>query len=183
MSDPSTRLERAIERIGADLEPPPGWEARVLAAVAPPRRSWLAGRRWFAIPVAAAAVAAVVVLTRLPGRDPAPLALAADLVATSQAMRGPSGLRVVVRGGEGERAIWIYRDGRALEAACPGHPACEASEDALRIVLAGAPIGSYQIIAVSSAAGLPVPTGSVERDLAAAVDAGASWKLQELEVR
>jgi hypothetical protein len=183
MSDPVTRLEHAIERLGDDLEPPPGWEARVLAAVAPPRRSWLAARGWLAIPAVAAIAAAVVLVIGSPGREPAPLALAAELVVTSQAMRGPSGIRVVARGGEGHRAIWIYRDGRELAAACPGHPACDRSGDALRIVLAGAPIGNYQIIALSSAAALPAPTGSSERDLAAAVDAGATWKLQELEVR
>lgn len=183
MSDPSTRLERAIERLGAELEPPPGWEARVLAAVAPRRRSWLAARWWLAIPAAAAIVVAVVLTTWSPRREAEPLALAADLVASSQVMRGPSGIRVIARGGEGHRAIWIYRDGRELIAACPGHPACQSSGDALSIVLAVAPIGNYQIIALSSAAVLPVPTATSERDLAAAVDAGVTWKLQELEVR
>jgi hypothetical protein len=185
MSESSTRLERAIEQLGADLEPPPGWEARVLAAVEPRRRSWLAwlARGWPAIPAVAAIALAVVLLPRSPRHEAEPLALSADLAAGSQVMRGPSGLRAVARGGEGHRAIWIYRDGRELVAACPGHRACLSSDDALSIVLDAAPIGSYQIIALSSAAALPVPTGSPERDLGAALDAGASWKLQELEVR
>jgi hypothetical protein len=98
-------------------------------------------------------------------------------------VRGPSALRASARGGEGHRAIWIYRDGHELMATCPGHPACQSSGDALSIVLDGAPIGDYQVIALSSVAALPAAIGSPERDLAAAIDAGASWKLQELEVR
>lgn len=181
MSDPSTRLEQAIEQLGADLEPPPGWEARVLAAVEPRRRSWFV-RGWLAVP-AVAALALVAVLLPRSLRAPEPLALSAELVAGSQVMRGPSALRAIARGGDGHRAIWIYRDGRELAAACPGHPACEITGGALRIVLDPVPIGSYQIIALSSAAALPAATGSPDHDLAAAQDAGASWKLQELEVR
>ena len=181
MSDPSTRLEQAIEQLGADLEPPPGWEARVLAAVEPRRRSWFA-RGWLAVPAVAAIALVAVLLPRSAHRASEPLALSAELVAGAQVMRGPSALRAIARGGDGHRAIWIYRDGREL-AACPGHPACETAGDALRIVLDPVPIGSYQIIALSSAAALPAATGSPDRDLAAAQDAGASWKLQELEVR
>jgi hypothetical protein len=182
MSDPITRLEQAIEQLGADLEPPPGWEARVLAAVEPRRRSWLA-RGWLAIPAVAAIALVAVLLPRSLSRAPEPLALSAELVAGSQVMRGPSALRAIARGGDGHRAIWIYRDGRELTAACPGHPACERSGGALRIVLDPVPIGRYQIIALSSASALPAATGSPDHDLAAAIDAGASWKLQELEVR
>lgn len=182
MSDPITRLEQAIEQLGADLEPPPGWEARVLAAVEPRRRPWFA-RGWFAIPAIAAIALVAVLLPRSARRAAEPLALSAELVAGAQVMRGPSALRAIARGGDGHRAIWIYRDGRELAAACPGHPACEITGDALRIVLDPVPIGSYQIIALSSAAALPATTGSPDRDLAAAQDAGASWKLQELEVR
>jgi hypothetical protein len=182
MSDPTTRLEHAIAQLGADLEPPPGWEARVLAAVETRRRSWFT-RGWLALPVAAAIALVAVLLPALSQRAREPLALTAELVAGSQVMRGPSALRASARGGEGHRAIWIYRDGHELVAACPGHPACQRSGDALSIVLDGAPIGSYQVIALSSVAALPAATGSPERAVAAAIDAGASWKQQELEVR
>lgn len=184
MTDSNKRLEHAIEQLGADLEPPPGWEARVLAAVEPRRRSGWA-RGWLAIPaLAAIALALVLVLVpRVLRREPAPLVVSAELATGSQEMRGPSGLRAVARGGEGHRAIWIYRDGRELVAQCPGHPACQRSGDALSLVLDIAPIGNYQVIALSSAAALPAATGSLERDLEAATAAGATWKHQELEVR
>ena len=154
----------------------------MLAAVEPRRRSWFA-RGWFAAPALAAIALVAVLLPRSAHRASEPLALSAELVAGAQVMRGPSALRATARGGDGHRAIWIYRDGRELAAACPGHPACQTTGGALRIVLDPVPIGSYQIIALSSAAALPAATGSPDRDLAAAQDAGATWKLQELEVR
>jgi hypothetical protein len=185
MTDPNRRLEHAIRQLGADLEPPPGWEAHVLAAVEPRRRRGWA-RAWIAIPaVAAIAIALAVVLPpRLPGRSPAPLGLSAELVTGSQQVRGASAIRAVVRGGERHRAIWIYRDGRELVAQCPGHGACQSArrDDALSLVL-DAPIGNYQIIALSSAAAVPAAIGAPESDLAAAVAAGATWKMRELDVK
>jgi hypothetical protein len=162
-----------------------GWEARVLAAVEPAavgpprRRGWARG--WLAIPAIAAIAIGVVLLPR-PRSAPAPLALSAELVTGSQAVRGPSAIRAVAGGGAGHRAIWIYRDGHELVAQCPGHPACRSTGDALSLVL-DVPVGSYQIIGLSSAAVVPAATGSPERDLAAATAGGASWKLQGLEVR
>jgi hypothetical protein len=181
MTDPNRRIEHAIQQLGADLEPPPGWEARVLAAVEPRRRGgWV--RAWLAIPAVAAIALAVVLLPRLPRRSPAPLALSAELVAGSQQVRGGSAIRAVVRGGEGHRAIWVYRDGHELVAQCPGHPTCQSAGDALSLVLE-VPIGNYQIIALSSAAGVPAANGSPETDLAAATAAGATWKLRGLDVK
>ncbi len=183
MTDPNKRLEHAIEQLGADLEPPPGWEARVLAAVEPRRRPWW-GRGWLAVPaLAAIALAlAVVLIPRALRHEPGPLVVSAELVAGSQKVRGPSAIRAVARGGEGHRAIWIYRDERELVAQCPGHPACQSSDDALSLVL-DVPIGNYQVIALSSAAALPAAASSPERDLGAATAAGATWQLRELEVR
>ena len=181
MNDPSTRLEQAIARLGAALHPPSGWEARVLAAVEPRRESRFA-RSWLAISAAAAVLIAMLLLKWSP-RPSEPLGLSAELVAGSQVMRGPSSLRVIARGGDGLRTIRIYRYGYELVAVCPGHPACEATSDELRIVLDSVLLGSYQIVVLSSSGVLPAATGSTDRDLATAVEAGARWKLHELEVR
>ncbi|HEX8112481.1 MAG TPA: hypothetical protein VF516_32345, partial [Kofleriaceae bacterium] len=116
-------------------------------------------------------------------RERGPLGVSAEQIAGSQKGRGPSPIRAIARGGEGHRALWIYRDGRELVAQCPGHPACQSSGDALSLVLDSAPIGNYQVIGLSSAAALPPATGSLERDLGAAIAAGATWQPQELEVR
>lgn len=182
MTDPNRRLEHAIKQLGADLEPPPGWEARVLAAVEPAavRRRWWA-RGWLAIPAVAAIALVLALLPKGTRREAGPLALSAELVDGSREARGPSAIRAVARDGKGHRAIWIYRD-HELVAQCPGHPACHSDGDALSLVL-DVPVGSYQIIALSSEAALPAATGSRERDLEAATAAGGTWKLKELDVR
>jgi len=181
MSDPSARLEQAIAQLGVDLQPSPGWEARVLAAIQPRHESWFVRGR-SAISIAALALIVVLLLT-WPRRPTEPLVLSAELVPGAQVMRGPSALRVIARGGDGRRSIRIYRYGYELVAACPGHAACEVTREELRIVLDFVQIGTYQIIVLSSPVALPAATGSTDGDLATAVDAGASWKLHELEVR
>ena len=93
MNDPSTRLERAIAQLGSEHEPPPGWQARVLAAIEsskPPQSSPLAWlRRWWAAIAAPVLAAAAVVLWFSLDR-PRPLRLAVAL---------ESDPKLVVRGG------------------------------------------------------------------------------------
>ena len=61
MTEPIARIEAALERLGAEHEPPADWEARVLAQIG--RAPWWRRLiRWrIAIPIAAAAAAAVVI--------------------------------------------------------------------------------------------------------------------------
>jgi hypothetical protein len=179
MSDPSmTRLERAIEQLGAEHEPPPGWQAKVLAAVAPRRRTrWW----WFAVPAALAAAVAIALVPLWPRRDG--LTLVAERVPGPRVMRGDSGqIRATARGGDGHLAIWVYRNGHDLVAVCPGHAACRSADDGLRLDLPVERLGTYQIVALTSATALPAPIGSYDGDLAAATAAGATSKLQELDV-
>jgi len=182
MIDPSTRLVRAIERLGADHQPPAGWQDRVVAAIAVRRRWWSRPRRrWLAAP-AVAALAIALVVARGPRRDP--LTLTAALVPGPRIMRGDSGrIRAIARGGEGHRAIWLYRDRRELVAVCPGHAGCSTGGGGLQLELMVERIGGYQIAAVSSASALPAPTGDYEADRAAAATAGAAWQPAQLEVR
>jgi hypothetical protein len=179
MTDPSTRLERAIEQLGAEHEPPPGWQAKVLAAVAPKPRRWFASRWWFAVPAVAAIAIGVVLVPWHP--EPPPLVVSAELVAPAFATRGGNGeIHAAARGGTGNRALWVYRDRQELVAACPGHAACRTADGALRLDVAIDRSGRYQVLALSAAGPLPVPSGSYEIDLAAAIDAKAEWKLHEL---
>ena len=57
MTEPITRIEAALSRLGHDHQPPPGWEARVLAATAPPRR-----KPWWLFATSALAFAGAVVV-------------------------------------------------------------------------------------------------------------------------
>src|SRR5262245_59938181 len=144
MTDPSTRLERAIAQLGAEHEPPPGWQAQVLAAIEatkqPKPSLWTWLRRWWyavATPVLVAGTATVLLFA---GR-PSPLLLATDvkLPDSTRVVRGdpnrsrdhvPLGSRIMltVQGGKEHRALWVYRDERELLARCPGQPACQASD-------------------------------------------------------
>jgi hypothetical protein len=56
MSDPIARVEAALERLGAEYEPPPGWDTRVLTVVGqwhPWYYWWRRWRFWLAIPMGA----------------------------------------------------------------------------------------------------------------------------------
>jgi hypothetical protein len=196
MNDPSTRLERAIAQLGAEHEPPQGWEARVLAAIEPKQRrspwAWL--RRWWAgiaIPVLAAGAALLLIHVRAAK----PLEVAFAIERDPKLVRGGSaqdtGSLVVVplhsrlvltaEGGAGHRALWVYRGERDLVAACPGDAKC-APGDEPRLVLTVDTIEQYQALAVSSEGELPRPTGHYDADSAALLDAHIPSKTREFKV-
>lgn len=177
MTESNARIEAALARLGAEHQPPVGWEARVLAATARTQRPW-----WLVpIPVAvlaAIAIAIAVVIVIAPGPTPFGATLAVTFTRDSAvAYRAPSMMvgdvmRAKASGGSGQRAVWIYRDGRLLRA-CPGDPQCVASDDATIAELALPSVGRYLIVAVTSSADIPVPMGSEDADVAAAEGAGA----------
>jgi hypothetical protein len=122
------RIEAALHALGAELQPPPGWQARVLAAArAPARRRWWWWWRREAVLAAMAAAAAVVAIVmwrpwRRAGAGPelAVLVDARGEVARGKVARVGDVVRAAARSGPGHRAIWIYRDRDELLAACPG---------------------------------------------------------------
>jgi diadenosine tetraphosphatase ApaH/serine/threonine PP2A family protein phosphatase len=183
VTDPTDRLIRGLEQLGAEHEPPPGWEARVLRALAPrPRRTpW-----WLAIPVAALA-AGVVVLLVLWRPRPEALVLAIErspsASRTRGAVAGGGRIHAVVHGGERHRAIWVFRDGRELVAMCPGGAGCGRSGGAPSLDLALDRVGTYQVVALSAAEELPAPRGAYDADLAAAIAAGATCQTHDVEVQ
>jgi hypothetical protein len=181
MTDPMRdRMEQAIARLGAEREPPPGWQARVFARLERRR----AVRMWFAIAALAAAAACVALALR--GPRPGALSMTAELTRGPRIMRGDaSEIRAAAQGGAGRLAIWVYRNGRELVATCPGHAGChgDGRGDALGLELPVERTGTYQVVAVSAAARLPVPAGSYDADLAAVIDAGANWTGRQLDLR
>jgi hypothetical protein len=177
-TEPIARIEAALAGLGAEHEPPVGWEARVLAAAGArqPRRWW-----WALAPVA---VLAVLVLA-LWRRSPDPIALGLDVaVEGGPLVRGGAAhigqtAHAVATGSARYRALWIYRRDR-LVAACPGDPRCQGAD---RIDLPLSEGGSYRVVALASAAALPVPTGAFDRDVADALSTGASKVETELTVQ
>lgn len=170
------RIEHAVAGLGAEHEPPAGWEARVLAATSERSRP-----RWWLLAIPAVAVAAVIVLVIGLRGDPKPqaLALAITVEDSGSVVRGTTAkpgdtVLATARGGAGHRAVWIYRGDRELVVACQGHAPCRA-----RL----ATVGTYTVIALTANVPLPIPTGSLDDDLAAALTAGASHKTEKIEVR
>lgn len=174
MTDPNARIEAALARLGAEHEPPTGWEARVLAATVDRKPS-----RWWLVPIPLVVLAVIGILVIVPGA-PGPAALTLTVTFARDdavAYRTPSmmvgdAMRATATGGAGHRAVWIYRDGR-LVTACPRDPQCMTSEDATAAALALPSVGRYVIIALTSSSAIAAPAGSEDADVAAAQRAGA----------
>ena len=163
MSDPITRLEGELAKVGSEHEPPPGRQARVLAATAaPPKRRW-----WmFAIPAVAVAVVALVIGLRGPDKPE----LVVSIESQGAIVRGTTAkVGELVRAKWSGSAVWICRED-ALVIACPGN--CETT---LRVP------GRYTVVAIDGKA--PPPTGSLDADVSAAHAAGATSRTETIEVR
>lgn len=179
------RLECELAKLGGELEPKPGWQARVLAATQPARRPW-----WkFAVPALVVAVAAVVIVLVTRGGEPKPrpLALALQIDRGSAVVRGTQAsigdvVRAKATGGK-YRAIWIYRGDRELVIACPGAPGCTTTADALIAEVKLAAPGVYNVIAIDSDAPLPAPSGTLDPDLAGVQKLGARTRVEDIDVR
>jgi hypothetical protein len=175
------RIEAALARLGAEHEPPVGWENRVMAAVgAAPRRRWW----WFAVPAAALAAAALALVV-FPRPAPA-LALRVD-VNHSARYRGDGQsagdvARITVSGGKGARAIWVYHEEIHLVMRCPDSPACRVSDASTEVDLPLTSAGSYIVVALTDAGRLPHLVGSYDADVAAAKEAGLEVQERKLDV-
>jgi hypothetical protein len=173
MSDPIERLEGALRRIGEDREPPAGWQDRVKAAIKQPRAS---RRRWWWLAVPAVAFAALLVLWLRP-RGQFELDVTIE-TAAREPLRGDTAtigdtVHVSASGPATERAVWIYHDDH-LVLACPSAPACHRDGETLLIDYRFEAIGDVEIIALTSNRPIPAPTGSLDGDVAAAINAGAT---------
>lgn len=185
MTEELARIEAALRRLGADAEPPEGWERRVLAKVAErrPRRGW-----WT---VPALALASAIMLAAPPSR-PRELELVVAREAHGPAMRGRDtrgdsahvgdDLIATATGGAGTRVLWVYRNESELVAVCPGGAMC-TSRGGLTARIRLASLGLYTVVALTSPTPLPEPHGSYDADLAAAGAAGATIRTREYDVR
>jgi len=183
MTEPIARIEAALTRLGAEHEPPVGWQARVLAATATPKpRPWW----WFAMPAVALAVIAIYVVVRPRAKDqPLEVALAFEkhgAVVRGQAAHVGDLMHATATGGGHYRAVWVYH-GDHLLLACPGATQCRSSGDATIADVELRLIGDYTIVAVASNSPVPPPMGTLDTDLANAQQTGAKTKPESLTVR
>jgi hypothetical protein len=183
MTDPNERIEAALTQLGAEHEPPPGWEARVLAAVGVPER-----RRWWAYAAPGAALAAAAAVALVVFLQPPPT-LALDVhVKHSALYRGDEAsagdvAHIAVSGGKGTRAIRVYHEEVQLVLSCPGDPRCQISDRSTEVDLTLISAGTYTVVALTGAFSLPAPVGSYDADTAAAKDAGLDVRQQQVIVR
>ncbi len=183
MTQQNTRLEDALERLGREHEPPPGWEARVLAQVQARPPCWTRWTVWLTIP---AVVLVVLVFELWPRNQPRNLKLALGVTAAGPIVRGSSAhvgdlVTATASGGEGYHAIWVYRDDELI-AVCPGSSLCEISGDFARARIALGAYGTYTFVALSSARPIPLAHGAYELDLVTAGDAGMTSQVQRITV-
>jgi hypothetical protein len=182
MTEPLARIEAALEGLGAEHEPPVGWQSRVLAATAP-RKSpkWW----WFAAPAVAAAVVVIVVLYQ-PDEHGLELALTFDqgnvVVRGDPSLHHAGNLMHATATRDGPfYAVWIYRDD-VLVMACPGAMQCRVTSKTITADTT-LTLGTYTIVALRSDAPLPTPKGRFDADLARATEAGATMIPKRLTVR
>jgi hypothetical protein len=202
MTEPIDRIEAALGRLGAEHEPPVGWEAKVLAAtvtatataththIGHPEQGHTGKWWWLMVPAVAAAVA-IVVAPRALNDSQLQLALTFDKggsVVRGTLVQVGDIVHAIATGGGPSRAVWIYH-GDALVAACPGAERaaravqCHVSDTSTIADLTLSSIGEYVIVAQSSTSPISKPTGKFDVDIAHARDAGAIEKIERLTVR
>lgn len=190
------RLRGAIASAGDGIEPPPGWQAGVWAAIEERKsarrrlRGW-----WFLVPAAAAAILlvalAAVLLLRTPAPPSARLALAVELEAGSGPVRRGTeahpGDRLHLRASTGEAVhaeLRVYRNDRALVLRCSTEPPCRRRQGTLEATFLLPSIGSYQPLLVTSGQTLPEAGAGLDADVATAIETGAQATMgTEIEVR
>lgn len=179
------RMVRENRALDAEIEPPPGWQARVWGEIGRRQEARKRSRNRLLLWAPAAAAAGLLV------------ALALRLVPLAPA----EGLRVVVEPGEsvrrgveaqpgdrllleaqvGEAAraeLRIYRNDRELVLRCSTREPCRRRGDVLEAHLVLPSVGTYQPLLLVSDAPIPAPTsGGLDADAEAALETGARVEL------
>jgi len=119
-----------------------------------------------------------------------PLEVALTVDRAGPVMRGSSAhlgdlLHVIARGAR-FRAIWVYKDERALVASCPdvrvAAPGCEVTDSAVELKLPLPARGAYAVVTLGGASELPTPTGTLDKDIGRASGIDGSYQIGHLDV-
>jgi hypothetical protein len=150
-----------------------------------PRKVTTERGRWLMYAGAGVTVAAAVALVVL-RRPPPALALNVD-VKHSAVYRGDEAsagdiAHIVVSGGKGPRAIWVYHEEVQLVLSCPGDPRCQVSDGSTEVDLTMTSAGTYTVVALTGASSLPALAGNYDTDTAAAKDAGLDVRQSHLTI-
>lgn len=176
------KLVQALTEL-PDIEPPAGWEARVLGRVAARRRQ--DRQRWLGAALAASLVAGAVVTWQL---TQGPRALTVELVAEGQVelMRGASagvGSTLRFRGPPGDEGVrlWLYRNQTEPLLACPGGEGCVVEDGRIAGLWVAKAPGIYEVLAIGGDGRLLPDSGLTKKSLpelaAEALDARLEVKI------
>jgi hypothetical protein len=191
--DAYEQLFADIATLGAEDEPPVGWQARVWERIdrrRERRRSWWQGWHGWIVPVGVglAASLAALFLIRPPG--PQPPSLRAEVQAGATVRRGgeaqPGSLLrlTATTGGSRHAELRVYRNDTELVLRCSTDRPCSRQGDELRATVVLDAIGRYQPLLMRADKPLPSPVSDLEKDTSAALAAGADVKLgSEIVVR
>jgi hypothetical protein len=191
-------VRAALAETGADLQPKPGWEAKVWERIdagagtsggsARSRRAvWLVGGGV----LAAAAIALVVWRGGGAGRERVVVADASlEIRRSSQLVRGTAaapGDTAVVRQPAAGGVVWIYRGESMLFVGCDARhlvpPVCARDGAGVVVTLELTRPGTYHVITSTSRLSQQDAPATVDEALAALTSAGVRFRHDELDVR
>jgi hypothetical protein len=187
------RLRAEIAALGAEDEPPVGWQTRVWERLDQRRERrrprWLGWRGWLVpVGVGLAASLAALFLIRPPG--PQPPSLRAEIQAAAAVRRGGEAqpgdlLRLTaVTGGARHAELRVYRNDTELVLRCSTERPCSRQGDEVRAAVLLDAVGRYQPLLLLAESPLPSPVSDLEKDTSAALAAGADVRLgSEIVVR
>ena len=190
------RLRVELADLGAEDEPPVGWQARVWEQLdhGRERRDRRERRRprwrgWIVpVGVGLAASLAALFLIRPPG--PLPPSLRTEVEAGATVRRGGEAqpgdlLRLTAAtGGARHAELRVYRNDTELVLRCSADRPCTRRGDELRAAVLLDAVGRYQPLLIRAEGPLPSPVSDLEKDTSAALAAGADVKLgTEIVVR
>ncbi|HEY0553610.1 MAG TPA: hypothetical protein VGG20_05050 [Thermoanaerobaculia bacterium] len=181
------QLFAEIAALGAEDQPPVGWQARVWERLDQRRErrrsnwlgwvNWPGWRGWLVPAGAAAAALAALLLIRPPG--PQPPSLRAEVQAGATVRRGGEAqpgdlLRLTAAtGGSRHAELRVYRNDTELVLRCSTERPCSRQGDELRAAVLLDTVGRYQPLLMRAEKPLPSPVSDLEKDTTAALAAGA----------
>jgi hypothetical protein len=188
------RLRTGIAGLGADDEPPPGWQARVWKRIEERQERRKRHGWWLrlALPAAVGAVAASLLAIFLlrPVPPAAPPSLLAEIEAGATVRRGTEAqpgdlLRLTATTGEAPYAeLRVYRNDAEMVLRCSTVAPCARQGTSLTATLALDGVGRYTPLLLHSGKPLPAGGGDLDTDTREALAAGADIELgSDVDVR
>jgi hypothetical protein len=187
------RLGAEIAALGAEDEPPVGWQARVWERLDQRRERrrprWIGWLVPAGVGLAAASLAALFLIPIHPP-GPRPPSLSVEVQAGATVRRGGEAqpgdlLRLTAAiGGARHAELRVYRNDTELVLRCSTERPCSRRGDEVRAAVLLDTVGRYQPLLIRSERPLPPPVSDLEKDTSAALAAGADVRLgSEIVVR